>query len=123
MWMLAFVLGVVCTISGLALWYRRSVARDPRWSTLDWVLFGLSIPLAGVVLISVVLFKGKPDALEASRSRDMVDSITEIEPPSERVVRVVEDIADKEGTHLREVATDDEVASKGAALFDPGTKT
>lgn len=99
------------------------MAKDPRWSTLDWVLFGLSIPLAGVVLISAVLFKGKPDTLEASRSRDTVDSITEIEPPSERVVRVVEDIAEKEGTHLREVATDDEVASKGAALFDPEAKT
>ena len=83
-----------------------------------------ALPLMGIGLVLLSIIRSKPedpvrlpgdDDLEPDESSD-----EEIETQGEQVRRVIEEEAERVEEHILEEATDDEVASRGAGLFDPG---
>lgn len=117
---LVFLLGAVSVGCGAALFVRlrsRPEGEMLPLNRVDWILAALSFPVAAVGLFLATRRQSKEEVVDP-----VVDVPEQIdtESESERVHRVVEEIASKEGDRIREVASDDEVASRGADLFDPG---
>ena len=114
---------VLLVVSGTA-WGILQLRKDSEPTTVDRVLKLFALPLLGLGLLALILLRGKPgattlpgdDNLTPDEPTDPDDRETE----AERVRRVIETEADRVETHVRDTATDDEVAARGAGLFDPG---
>lgn len=114
---IALLFLVISALSGFTLWWKRKGA-DPTqgWDAIDIVLIVMGFPavLGLVVLGWAFLTKKKapdpPPGLQSPPPPRQVEDL--VEAGEEERKKVVE--------HIKEVATDDEVAARGASLFDPG---
>ena len=75
--------------------------------------------LPALVLVLGSVFTKKPKDVQLP-SLPPEDDPTDEESESERLKRTVDAISDATEEHIRDTASDDEVASRGAHLFDPG---
>ena len=107
----------ISTIASVALNIRnRQQGGDETafWKVMALLAVPAAIGLAGLAI------------LLAKRGIDIPDEIPSSAPgpdrleEAENLERVLTEKAAEEAEHIRETATDDEVASTGAAMFDPG---
>ena len=99
--------------------------------TVDKVLKFAAIPLG--ILVTVLGFVALGKGLVGKKKvvhggdNDLAPDVPEVDPNREteasHVRRVIEETATRAEEHVLEEATDDEVAARGAALFDPGLPT
>jgi hypothetical protein len=107
---------------------RWNVEANTPYDTIDKVLLFISM----IVLLIGALFgiftasTKRPSRSSHPGDNDLAPEDTgddkDHESRSDQVVRVIEDQADRAEKHIEEEATDDEVASRGAGLFDPGVE-
>ena len=114
---------VLVIVSGIA-WGVLKLREGNEPTTIDRVLKLFALPLLGLGLLALVLMRNNAagprrmagdDDLEPDEPTDPGDRETE----GEHVRRVIEEQADRVEKHVLEEATDDEVAARGAGLFDP----
>lgn len=109
MFLVAFVL---CSLAvGLIAFYRRGDI-----SPLG-LLKAFGAPLIGLLLLIAALFRRSPSSTRQPTIPGPEDS--DGETTDQRVRRVLEAEARRVKEHVLEEATDDEVAARGAGLFDP----
>jgi len=118
----AIVLGLI-GIGCYVLLYVRQKNRTGPFSTLDMALFIASFPITLVAIaLGVASFSNKFGKKKPARPGDEDVDVNlpavDVESTGDKLVRVVEANAEKVVKHLEENATDDEVAARGAALFD-----
>lgn len=102
---------------------RRGVADDVPYDTVDKVLWALTIPLLAVVAVGAVI---GISSVKKSKKADVTPPDEPDEPEesrSDQVIRIVDHRAEEVEDHVLHDATDDEVAARGAGLFDPDTPT
>jgi hypothetical protein len=99
--------------------------------TLDKILglvafpLGILVTVLGAVALSKKALGGAKKPMEgdddlAPDEDEDTDHGEPRETEAEHVRRVIEEAAEEVETHVREEAPDDEVAARGAAIFDPG---
>lgn len=115
---------VLLIVSGVA-WGVLQLRQSDEPTTFDRVLKLFALPLLGLGLLLLIVSRANAatpgrmegdDDLEPDESTDPEE---DRETQAEQVRRVLEDEADRVEEHIIEKATDDEVAARGAALFDP----
>ncbi len=116
---------IVAAISSTILFFKRRGRKDEPYDMVDKVLVALGLPLVliGVVVAATALAQGNRGTSRREGDDDLAPD-TPTEPPAEsrgeQVVRIIEDRAEEVEDHVLNDATDDEVAARGAGLFDPG---
>lgn len=120
-WLIALIAAIISSSCAVALWIRRSDAKGP-FTTIDIALAIGAAPFALVFLIASVIGIKNLFSRESDPEPGVVVDTHEGPSSSEHVDEVVGDIAERTETHIREDATDDEVAARGAALFDPSAE-
>jgi hypothetical protein len=118
------VVGVVGCIAA-QIWLKRREAAGIEPTALDQLLKLAAIPLLILIsILGVIALRGGgkgPDRREGDDDLAPDEEPTDTrETEAERVARVIKDEAERVEEHITETATDDEVAARGAALFDPG---
>lgn len=121
------VIGVLILIiaSGIA-WGVFQIRNSDEPVSFVQLLKAFALPLFGLGLVAVALFRAKSEApvrlpgdddLEPEQPKE-----EDRETQGEQVRRVIEEQADRVEEHILEKATDAEVRARGAALFDPGAE-
>lgn len=106
----------------LQLAHKGFVKRNER---LEQVLALVAMPLGALLSIFGLsrIFKNKNASVleeQISVENEGTENDRPRETEAEHVRRVLETAAEEAETHIEKTATDDEVAARGAALFDPG---
>jgi hypothetical protein len=124
----ALALVVVAGVAWVALKAKRKgLDEDAPHDTVDKVLWALTIPalVVAFALGTIGMLQAKQSGPVRREGDDDLAPDEPAKPPkeseSDRVVRIIEDRADEVEDHVLNHATDDEVAARGAGLFDPGT--
>lgn len=127
---IAITLLVMSCVSGaawLALRIKRGSDASSPYDTVEKVLLALSVPLfvLGLVAAAMSMTRTKTPSRREGDEDLTPDNVPteESESPGELVTRVVIENAEAAETHTLHEATEDEVAARGAALFDPGAPT
>ncbi len=125
--------GVIAIIVAATSWgiltFKRRGDPDAPYDTVDKVLWGLTIPVLAVVVIGGFVMASqarKTGRLHKEGDDDLTPDEPETDPGESRgdqVARIIEDRAEEVEKHVLEEATEDEVAARGAGLFDPGKPT
>jgi hypothetical protein len=120
-WILGAFIGLVC---GSIFLVRRQQRKGLPLDTIDYVLAGFSLPLVllGAVGSAYIAF-ANDKTIRREGDEDLTSDVPPQPPEESRgalVARVLEDEAQRVEEHVLNEATDNEVAARGAGLFDPG---
>lgn len=122
-WVYALVISIVVAVVAQAiLWVKRRGDPEGPYDPIDWTLWALTAPVLLIAAAVVFVESRRP---EAGREDD--DDLSPDEPVdrdeesrTDQVIRIVEAQAEEVEDHVLNEATDDEVAGRGASIFDPG---
>lgn len=118
---------VVAGTAWTILYFKRRSDPSAPYDTIDKVLWGLTVPVVAVVAVAGMIGLASANSSERPRREgddDLSPDEEPTDPPTEsrgdQVARIIEERAEEVEDHVLNTATDDEVAARGAALFDPG---